>query len=174
LAISSSFSSLSACRQTSPRTGSWTEDARILPSAGGYGPDAQQPVRQMALDLPPSVVHNFFGVTPAQARSAKSLASMQFVALDPGTQHVIDTCVQVWSASGPNGTFQNACNYFVVEVANRLGVTFSGRADDIVDQRLDRSCRWPRCAGRCQSGQSRDRGAKGLTSSSRATTATSR
>jgi hypothetical protein len=43
-------------------------------------------------------------------------------------QLVIDTCIAVWPSK------KSACNFFAIEVADRLGVRLTGRADDIVDQ----------------------------------------
>jgi hypothetical protein len=119
-------------RSTNFTTDWFLDGRRKNPTDGwGYGADIQRP---MAVDMHPSVVHNFFGVTPAQALSAIAHTMPNFAALDATAQRVIDTCVQVWSASGTNGPFRNACNFFAIEVANRLGVTLSGTADQIVDQ----------------------------------------
>jgi hypothetical protein len=122
-------------KSTNFNTDWFLDGRRKNPADGwGYGTDVQHPMRPMAVDVPPSIVHNFFGVTPTQALSATARMMPNLMALDAGAQRVIDTSVQVWSASGPNGPFQNACNFFAIEVANRLGVTLSGTADQIVDQ----------------------------------------
>jgi hypothetical protein len=43
-------------------------------------------------------------------------------------QRIIDTCKAVWPSK------KNACNFFAIEVADKVGVALTGLADNLVDQ----------------------------------------
>jgi hypothetical protein len=117
-------------------TTDWFLDGRRPdpPAGWGFGADNRQPVANMAINpnlggggfhgVNPGVVQNF--QIPAGAPAALQMPAMAL--LNPNAQRIIDACRAVWPAR------QNACNFFVTDVADRMGVTLTGLADAIVDQ----------------------------------------
>lgn len=86
---------------------------------------AVQPAAGQFFGTPPAAAQHFYiggqRAEPEQAAVARAMAPAV-------AQQVADTCREVWP------TKKNACNLFAIEVADRLGVTLTGLADDIVDQ----------------------------------------
>lgn len=117
----------------------WFLDGRRRnpPDGWGYGLDSQGPVRPMAFNPQPppaAPVLHYHGANPGEAAALmNAIAPMAFAAPNPDAQQVAAVCRAVWSASGPQGPLRFACNFFAIEVAHRLGVVLSGRADQIVD-----------------------------------------
>ena len=125
-------------RKSSNFDADWFLDGRRKdPGPGyGYGTDARQTVTSMALSPPTGqTVINFHGINPGDAAAllSKSGLGADFAAPNPDAAKIQKTCTDVWSQSGPDGPFKAACNYFAIEAAQRLGLSLSGTADQIID-----------------------------------------
>jgi len=112
----------------------WFLDGRRKDPAPGYSipGDIAPTTHPMALTPQPSTFH---GVNPGTTQQffigqgvSQPLSVPLSAEINPNAQLVIDTCKAVWPSK------KNACNFFAIEVANRLGITLTGVADDIVDQ----------------------------------------
>lgn len=119
----------------------WFLDGRRKdpPQGVGYGQQVRPPMA-----LPPEPAHaapgGFHGLNPGAAQqffinsgpatpmvpAAQMLPTAR--AVTPEADRIIEACKDVWSGK------KDACNFFVIAVADQLGVTLSGRADDIVDE----------------------------------------
>lgn len=119
-------------------TSEWFLDGRRPdpPPGWGFG-EARQPVANMAINPNPQG-GGFHGVNPGGVQNfpAAALPVLQMPAPtaftvpapNPNAQRVIDACRSLWPAR------QNACNFFVRDVADQVGITLTGLADDMVDQ----------------------------------------
>lgn len=116
----------------------WFLDGRRRsPGPGwGYGEDARATMAPMDIGIAPHAIGA--PVATRQPLSAQPAAAALGPPLGPAAERVIHTCRALWAAD------RNACNFFVVAVADRLGVALGGTADEIVDE--IRSADWRRLA----------------------------
>lgn len=140
------FLSLLAMVKVSPNFDSdWFLDGRRKdPPAGyGYGSEIRQTLAPMAFDPAPTaalpnVTVAFHGANPGEA-AAISYGAMPNTPLsmlsapNPDATTIVQHCKDVWSQSGEQGPFKNACNFYVIEVGHRVGITLSGTADQIIN-----------------------------------------
>lgn len=116
----------------------WFLDGRRRdPAAGfGYATDNRQTVTPMALapSTQPQTVINFHGTNPGEAAALLSTGAIPsaLATPNPDAVKIQQTCVAVWADSGPDGPYKTACNFFAIEVADRLGLSLSGTADQII------------------------------------------
>ncbi len=112
----------------------WFLDGRRKdPATGyGYGADNRQTVSPMA--IAPQTVINFHGTNPGDVAAVMAMAatSPALAAPNPDAVKIQQFCSAVWMDSGPDGPYKDACNYFAIEVAHRLGLSLSGLADEII------------------------------------------
>jgi len=122
----------------------WFLDGRRKNPADGYGygegarttlaPMALSPVSTAQPVAAPSVNLTFHGANPGEAALGALDARPQMLStINPDAARVQQICAATWSSTGPNGPLKNACNFFLIEVANQLGISLSGRADQIID-----------------------------------------
>lgn len=139
--------------RTSPNfDADWFLDGRRKdPAPGwGYGADARSTVSPMAINPDAGAqgggraLVNFYGVNPGDAGNALRALDGNALRLaggrdelsapNPDALRIEETCKAVWGESGPQGPYKNACNFYVIEVAHRLGFSLSGVADQLIDK----------------------------------------
>jgi hypothetical protein len=144
------FLSLLAMVRNSPNFDSdWFLDGRRRnPADGyGYGNDSRPTLAPMAVQpapiaSAPSVNISFHGTNPGDAATISVGAPPSLLsAPNPNAVKIQQTCADTWSESGPNGPFKSACNWYLIEVANRLSIGLSGTADQIIDN-IKSSASW--------------------------------
>ncbi|MFV3126209.1 hypothetical protein [Niveispirillum sp. KHB5.9] len=134
----------------------WFLDGRRKnpPDGYGYGMDTRSTVAPMAFDPTPSpsaptpnVSIAFHGSNPGEAAMIRTGGPGETHALaapNPDAARIQRICADVWSQNGPNGPYKDACNYFLIEVAHRLGISLSGTADQITDRLKQDGSGWAR------------------------------
>jgi hypothetical protein len=137
------FLSLLAMVKVSPNFDSdWFLDGRRKnPADGyGYGTDARPTLAPMApkpvtLAPAPNVTVTVHGTNPGEVAALSAGASANMLsAPNPNAMKIQQICVDTWSQTGPSGPFKSACNFYLIEVADNLGISLSGTADQIIDQ----------------------------------------
>ena len=106
----------------------------------GYDSERRQTLAPMAVrpvvpEAPVSPVNiTFHGSNPGEAQVQLHMPNPQgHWQTTTEAPRIEQVCKAAWAESGPNGPFRNACNFYAIEVAHRLGVTIKGTADQIID-----------------------------------------